>query len=56
MALPLGYLHSADTWEIGKKAHRAELNPGHWNSRLSGMKFGNVTQWVIPIENRESPT
>jgi hypothetical protein len=25
---------------------RAEINPGRWNSRAGGMKFGNVTQWV----------
>jgi hypothetical protein len=33
----------------GKKCARAKLNSGRWDFRVSGMKFDNVAQWVLPI-------
>ena len=39
-----------------QECSRAKINSGRWDFRVSGMKFDNVTQWVLPKVDWESPT
>jgi chromosome segregation ATPase len=39
---------AAEYLDLKKKHDRAQRNPSRWDSRETGMKFDDVTQWVIP--------
>jgi hypothetical protein len=41
-------LDSLDILTYCKVSHRAKISPDRWDSHF-GMKFNNVTQWVLPL-------
>jgi len=38
------------TPKYNNAAPRVQINPNRWDSRLIGIKFNDVTQWVIAYE------